>query len=102
MVHYFSFLHGSLQLIRSGIETLKTIGIGEVKLNKFEISTCIIHMPLCSAFAFVIENDHCTKFNFIKYCQNTRFSQAKKASKKVRSAFKPGGPSGWLLPLVLV
>ena len=38
-------LHASLELTSTVVETLKTIGIGKVKLNKFEIST--FHHPHC-------------------------------------------------------
>ena len=38
-------LHASLELTSTVVETLKTVGIGKVKLNKFEIST--FHHPHC-------------------------------------------------------
>lgn len=54
-VFWYSFLHASLQLTRSGTETLKTIDIAQVE-NYLTLS-----FPLCSAFAFAIAK---TKFDF--------------------------------------
>lgn len=54
-VFWYSFLHASLQLTRSGTETLKTVDIAQVE-NYLTLS-----FPLCSAFAFAIAK---TKFDF--------------------------------------